>query len=75
MWESWSQNFDLILVPNPYLALSLCCYLTPFDFDDIVSMGVEGWFDGAFLLFEQNLVTSVNRFRFSFMLFVKQRLL
>ena len=42
MWGPWLQNFDVILVPNPYLAISLCCYLTPFDLDDIVRMGVEG---------------------------------
>ena len=28
---SWLQNFDVILVPNLYLTVSLCCYLTPFD--------------------------------------------
>ena len=75
MWRSWSQNFDVILVPNPYLTLSLCCYLTSFDFDDIVRMGLEGWFGGACLLFEQNLVTKINWFRLNFMSFVKQRLL
>ena len=75
MWGSWSQNFDIILVLNPYLTLSLCCYLTPFDFDDIVRMGIEGWFGGAFFLFEQNLVTNINWFRLSFMSFVKQHLL
>ena len=39
MWIFGLQNFDVILVPNPYLALSFCCYLTPFDFDDIVKDG------------------------------------
>ena len=75
MWGSSSQKFDVILVPNPYLTMSVCCYLTPFAFDDIVRMGVEGWFGGTFLLFEQNLVANINWFRLSFMLFVKKGLL
>ena len=44
VWGSWLQNFDVILVINPYLVMSFCCYFTPFDFDDIVRMGVEGCF-------------------------------
>ena len=51
MWGSWLHSFDVILVPNPYFAISLCCYLTPFDLGDIVRMGVEGRHGGAFLLF------------------------
>ena len=57
MWGSWSQNFDVVHVQNPYLAPSLCCYLTPFDFDDIVRMGVKGWFGDAFLLFEHQTLS------------------
>ena len=68
-------NFDVILVLNPYLAISFCCYLTPFNLGDIVRIGVKGWFGGAFLLFQQNLVTNINWFRLSFMLFVKQHFL
>ena len=72
MWGSWLQNFDAILVQNPYLAISLCCYLTPFDLGDIVRMGIEGQLGDAFLLFRQNFVTNINWFRLSFMLFVKE---
>ena len=69
---SWLQNSDLILVLNPCLTISLCCYLTPFDLDDIVGMGLEGWLGGAFLLFQQNFVTNISWFRLSFMSFVEE---
>ena len=44
MWRSWLLNFDVIF------AISLCCYLTPFDLDDIVWMGVKERF-GVVLFF------------------------
>ena len=66
MWGPWLQDFDVILVPNPYLAISLCCYLTPFDLDDIVRMGVEGGLGVAFLLFQQNFVTYIHWFGLRF---------
>ena len=65
---SWLQNFDVILAPNPYLAVSLCCYLTPLDLGGIVRTGVEVTFCVAFLLFQQNFVININCFRSSFMM-------